>query len=140
MSQIISQQTDFSCGGVVRDTVTQKILLIQVENLSHGIVWTFPKGHPEKGESEHEAALREVREETGWDCKILKHLLDVDYFFTRDHIRTHKTVRWFLMEPKEKVGDFNPGEVKQCDWVSPKEIRLRISYDSDHKILDYLGY
>src|ERR1051325_4813787 len=33
--------------------------------------WTLPKGKLKKGESWHQAALREVKEETGYDAQIL---------------------------------------------------------------------
>lgn len=60
---------EYSAGGlIVRKT---KILMVQVRNLEGHIVWTFPKGHIEKGETEEQTALREVYEETGWKCKIL---------------------------------------------------------------------
>ncbi len=89
---------DFSCGGLVAGT-DGRLLIVEVENLSGARVWTFPKGHPEKGESDETAALREVHEETGWECRIVRPILDVDYFFMNDGVRFHKVVRWFLMEP-----------------------------------------
>src|SRR5688572_16168742 len=95
---------DFSCGGVVLDANKQKLLLVQVENLSGAHVWTFPKGHPEKGESDEQAALREVYEETGWECRINGPLDDISYFFVKDQIRFHKLVRWFTMEAIKETG------------------------------------
>ncbi len=131
---------DFSCGGVVLDQSKNLLLMIQVENLSRSVVWTFPKGHPEKGETETEAALREVLEETGWECRVTKPLMDVDYYFVHDNVKTHKVVRWFLMEPIQKTGEFNPVEVKGCEWVSPSEAKKWISYESDQKLLAQLDY
>ena len=32
--------------------------------------WTFPKGKADPGESDEACALREVREETGFDCRL----------------------------------------------------------------------
>lgn len=135
-----SFRDDFSCGGVVVDPSKNQLLLIRVENLSKAVVWTFPKGHPEKGETDTVAALREVREETGWECRVTKPLMDVDYYFVHNNAKTHKVVRWFLMEPIQKVGDFNPVEIKGCEWVSPAEARKRISYESDQKLLAHLNY
>ena len=112
--------------------------MVQVENLSGAMVWTFPKGHPEKGEGDTAAALREVREETGWECQIERLLMDLDYYYTHNNIKTHKTVRWFLMGPLKKSGDFDPVEIKACEWVSLSEARKRISYESDQKLLEAL--
>jgi 8-oxo-dGTP pyrophosphatase MutT (NUDIX family) len=140
MKKPLQLRNDFSCGGVVLDRSQNKLLLIKVENLSKTVVWTFPKGHPEKGETDIQAALREVVEETGWECRVVESLLDVDYFFVHENVRTHKTVRWFLMEPVKKVGEFNPGEIKGCEWVSPEEAGRLVVYESDHKILKRLGY
>ena len=43
-----------------------KILLREPKGHYGGYVWTFPKGRADEGESAREAALREVREETGY--------------------------------------------------------------------------
>jgi 8-oxo-dGTP pyrophosphatase MutT (NUDIX family) len=129
---------DFSCGGVVWDPAQKQVLLVNVENFSKARVWTFPKGHPEAGETDEAAALREVREETGWNCAIIKKLSDISYFYVRTGVRFHKTVRWFFMKPIEKVGTFAEKEILDAQWFSFDDASARISYDSDKKLLKEL--
>src|SRR5262245_44457529 len=93
---------EFSAGGIVQDG--EKLLMVKVENLEGVQVWTFPKGHIEKGEKAPEAALREVQEETGFRCAIERPFERVQYYFRRNGELTKKTVTWFLMKPVEKVG------------------------------------
>lgn len=138
MTKIIPTQKDFSCGGVVFDANEQKLLLVLVENLAGAQVWTFPKGHPEPGETDEQAALREVKEETGWDCEIERSMMDVDYFYMRKGIRYHKVVRWYLMKPVRKTGTFAEGEILDSQWLTPTEAKKRISYDTDVKLMDHL--
>ena len=132
-------RNDFSCGGVVVDPKDRRMLTVKVVNLSGAHVWTFPKGHPERGESETEAALREVQEETGWRCRLLRPLNDVSYWFVRDGVRYHKTVRWYLMEPMEKVGEPMEGEILDCRWATPQELSQLLTYPTDLKLLEQLG-
>jgi len=58
---------EFSAGGVIIED--GKTLLIRMRNLKGELVWTFPKGHVEAGETPELAALREVTEETGCRCR-----------------------------------------------------------------------
>lgn len=44
-----------------------------------GKIWAFPKGHAKNGETLEQVALREVKEETGYEVEILKRLSDVTY-------------------------------------------------------------
>lgn len=126
---------DFSAGGVVWDPLAKKYLLILVESLVGSRVWTFPKGHPETGETDEQAALREVLEETGWRCEVMKKLIDVHYVYTHDNVTFDKTVRWFLMKSHEEVGSFDPEEVVEVRWVTPAEAQSLISYGSDKELL-----
>lgn len=41
--------------------------------------WSLPKGHVEQGETYQDAALREVSEETGIRCRIIRQLPDMVY-------------------------------------------------------------
>jgi 8-oxo-dGTP pyrophosphatase MutT (NUDIX family) len=134
----IKIKRDFSCGGLVWDANNEQLLLVQVENLSRRKVWTFPKGHPEGHETDEEAALREVREETGWECGIDKPLLDVHYAYLHKNIKVNKTVRWFLMHPKQEVGVFDPKEVLACKWADLDEAKRLVTYESDIKLIKRL--
>ena len=65
--------------------------------------WVLPKGKIEPGETHEEAALREVREETGVKATIGKYLGEIHYTYKEnwDQSRSvHKIVYWYLMKTK----------------------------------------
>ena len=89
-------RSEFSAGGIVQDG--DRLLMVKVENLEGKQTWTFPKGHLEAGETEQQAAIREVEEETGFRCEIVKPFERVEYFFKREGVLIKKQVSWFLIE------------------------------------------
>ena len=124
---------EFSAGGLVFDD-DGRVLLIRARDLRNRPVWTLPKGTLITGETSLDAALREVREETGWRCELVRELEAVTYWFQRDGERVRKTVRWYLMRPLEKVGEHDH-EVDEVAWVSREEALTRLRYDSDRRLL-----
>lgn len=58
--------------------------------------WSFPKGKLEHGETEEQAAVREVEEETGLVCSLVREVATTTY---RDAKGRTKTVRYWLMSP-----------------------------------------
>jgi 8-oxo-dGTP pyrophosphatase MutT (NUDIX family) len=124
---------EFSAGGVVQEE--DKLLLVKVENLEGQIAWTFPKGHIEKGEKAPEAALREVEEETGYRCEIVKPFDKVQYWFKREGNLVKKTVTWYLMTPLKKTGTHDPEEILETRWVTMAEADKLAKYKSDKQIL-----
>jgi len=129
---------EFSAGGVVMNPETKRLLLVRVKNLQGQEVWTFPKGHIEQGERAAEAALREGAEETGWRCNIVSSLKKVQYWFKRDGGLVKKAVTWFLMEPRQQVGERDPQEILEVRWASPEEAEKIVSYKSDFELLKEL--
>jgi 8-oxo-dGTP pyrophosphatase MutT (NUDIX family) len=111
-----------------------RVLLIRARDLRNRAVWTLPKGAPAAGESSAEAALREVREETGYRCDVVHELQPVTYWFQHGGRRVKKTVRWYLMRPLEKVGDHDH-EVDEVLWLPRDEALTRLRYDSDRRLL-----
>ncbi|PYO02647.1 MAG: NUDIX hydrolase [Candidatus Rokuibacteriota bacterium] len=101
-------------------------------------MWTLPKGALAPGEQSADAALREVREETGYRCEIARELDPVTYWFQRSGRRVKKTVQWFLMRPIEKVGEHDH-EVDEVAWAAPSEAMGRLRYDSDRRLVGALA-
>jgi len=124
---------EISAGGVI--LVDRKILLVKVKNLSGKIVWTFPKGHIEKGETITATAKREVLEETGYKCEIIKSLGETKYNFYRDTKIVYKKVEWFLMKPIEKLGKHDD-EIITTRWIRINELTKYLKYKSDLELLE----
>ena len=80
-----------SAGAVVVDAEACLIL-------RRGREWVFPKGHIEQDETPEEAAIREVREESGIEIAIVERIGSTRYEFMnrRGGTRNRKTVEWFL--------------------------------------------
>lgn len=111
-----------------------RVLLIRARDLRNRPVWTLPKGTLAPGETSADAALREVREETGYQCELLRELPPVTYWFQRDGRRIKKTVRWYLMRPVEKVGEHDH-EVDEVLWAERADALARLRYESDRRLV-----
>ena len=123
---------EYSAGGVIVEG--DRVLLVHTKTLRGKPVWTFPKGLIEAGEQSVQAALREVQEETGYQCQIVQELPASTYWFQRGEQRVRKTVRWFLMQPVQKVGEHDT-EIDAVAWVPFTEAERRLSYSSDRRLL-----
>ncbi|HEU5004114.1 MAG TPA: NUDIX hydrolase [Actinomycetota bacterium] len=94
--------------------------------------WSFPKGKLMDGESFEEAALREVREETGLQCELG---LPAGRSSYRDRRDRPKVVRYWLMRPLD--GRFAPNsEVDELRWMPPAEAVEALTYSHDREILE----
>ncbi len=124
---------EFSSGGVVVDD-KHFVLVIKTKNLKNQTVYTFPKGHIEKGETSKQAAIREVEEETGVKPEIIKKIKDVEYWFYKDSQKINKKVTWYLMKPKEIKSNPNI-EVEEVLWYNIKDVENILSYDSDKQLI-----
>jgi len=99
--------------------------------------WTLPKGKLDRGESFEDAALREVWEETGLRCTLGRELGGTEY---RDRKDRPKVVRYWLMEPDDEPGSFEPNdEVDEVRWVALEEAAELLTYDRDREVLDGLS-
>ncbi|MFT6564243.1 MAG: 8-oxo-dGTP pyrophosphatase MutT (NUDIX family), partial [Actinomycetes bacterium] len=99
-------------------------------------MWSLPKGHLEAGETAEQAAIREVQEETGIRGRILAPLGAIDFWFVADGRRIHKTVHHFLLESTGgQISDDDP-EVVEVEWVNLEDIRGRLAYPDERRLLD----
>lgn len=96
--------------------------------------WTLPKGKLEPGESHEQAALREVAEETGLECRLGPEIGSTAYLDRRDR---PKTVRYWAMT--EAGGAFAPHEeVDAACWLPVVDAAGLLTYDRDRTVLDTL--
>lgn len=98
-------------GGVVVGP-DRKVLVREPTNHFDGYVWTWPKGTPDKGETPEHTALREVREVTGIQGRIVSALPGA-YKGTGA-----STSAFYLMVPEGAPGKFRKDETVQVRWVS----------------------
>ena len=98
--------------------------------------WVLPKGTPGAGETLEETAVREVREETGLDVRILRPLGDMTYSFAATGERVHKIVHFFLMEQTGGDPSLHDAEYDEVRWVSVPDARRMLTFDTYREVLD----
>jgi len=96
--------------------------------------WGLPKGKLAEGESDEQAALREVREETSLVCRLGPELPSTTYHDGEGRL---KTVRYWAMTVSggELAGAH---EVDVARWAPLEEARRLLTYPRDVVVLDGL--
>src|SRR5579884_3714243 len=111
-----SHQKDFYAGGVVvRDG--QVVVIVPKRRGAHGDdVLALPKGHLDGDETELEAAVREVREETGVEAEPIEKLGEIEYTYDRAGRRVDKRVAFYLLEYRSgELG--HDHEIAAVHWI-----------------------
>ena len=134
-SERLPVEREFSAGGVVvRDG--ECMVIVPTRRARGGErVLALPKGHPEGGESGADAALREIREETGLEARLVEKLGDVRYWYQREGKRIAKVVSFFLFEHVSGEPGGDPFEVEEARWVSLEEAERDLSYRGEREMV-----
>lgn len=97
--------------------------------------WTLPKGKAKAGESDLDAARREVEEETGLRCEVGPEVARLHF---RDRNHRTKVTRYWLMRPWS--GAFRASdEVDSCDWLAPVAASAKMTRSGERDLLAALG-
>jgi 8-oxo-dGTP diphosphatase len=107
--------------------------------------WSLPKGKAEAGESDEDAAVREVEEETGLRCPLGRELPSTSYVGPDGR---PKVVRYWAMEAgfgdgadgaNGAIGAVAAGraqkEVDELRWLPVGDAEELLSYERDREVL-----
>lgn len=101
--------------------------------------WQLPKGLIDAGESEEQAAVREVREEAGIECQLLEKIETVEYWYFAqnkgERVRYHKFVHFFLLEYAAGDVKDHDREVAEARWISIDEGIEMLAFKSEKDVV-----
>jgi 8-oxo-dGTP diphosphatase len=95
--------------------------------------WSLPKGKLDNGESFKAGALREIKEETGFDTAPLAMVGAIAYETPNGN---GKVVRYWLLRAGDGKFRANP-EVDLIGWFPMKKAWKRLSYSRDREVLEW---
>jgi 8-oxo-dGTP pyrophosphatase MutT (NUDIX family) len=133
----VKTRFEHSAGGVVvrRTNGEVEVVLASRRTRAGDLVWGLPKGVVEEGEKPEEAAVREVREETGLAAEIREPLGDISYWFVWDGERVRKRVSFFLMDAVGGDVANHDHEMEEVRWFPLAEVVGKAAFRSEQDVL-----
>lgn len=122
-----------SCGAIIIHKANEnnyKVLLVKNHN---GRYWSFPKGHVEKGETEEQTAIREIKEETGLDVEIIDSFREVSDYCPFGKIK--KRVVFFMAQTFSTDVKVQKEEIDSFIWVDLFDVHNKCTYDNDLRVI-----
>ncbi len=111
-----------SCGAIIFNE--GKVLVVKQTSGFYG----FPKGHVEIGETEKETAIRETKEETGLDIKIISNKRYTQSYIVKENV--HKDVVFFIAKLENNNEKRQVEEIEEILWIDINEVEKILTYDS----------
>ena len=122
-----------SCGFIVYKRVNNKKFYLVIRGLNGD--FGFPKGHTEPGESEIETAIRELKEETGIEVKIIEGFRRQIEYELRNIPNTIKQSVYFLGECTSDKIICQESEVSEARFFSYEDAIKILSFEKTKSIL-----
>jgi mutator protein MutT len=126
--------TERSAGGVVVRG-EQALVIVPRRRAANGArVLGLPKGHIDPGETPLQAAVREVREETGVEAELVRELGEVRYWYRRDGRSVPKSVVFYLLRYRSGDTEDHDDEVEDVRWMALAEACTALTYEGEREM------
>jgi 8-oxo-dGTP pyrophosphatase MutT (NUDIX family) len=128
------RRTDFSAGGVVVRSGDVVVIVPARRGAQGDKVLGLPKGHLDGDETELQAAIREVREETGVEAEPIARLGEIRYSYDRRGQPVDKRVAFYLLE--YRAGELaHDHEIEQVRWMPLEEAARSLTYEGEREMV-----
>jgi 8-oxo-dGTP pyrophosphatase MutT (NUDIX family) len=127
---------DQSAGGVIYRVDHGRVDVCLIATAG-GKRWQLPKGGIDPGETPEQAAVREVREETGLKGTLLEKIAAIDFWFLEGSpaVRHHKFVTFFLVRYDSGDTTDHDDEVDDARWFELKLAISQATFANERQIL-----
>src|SRR3990172_5750932 len=128
---------EVSAGGVVYRPADEGVeVALAARRTRRGeLAWGLAKGAIEPGESDEDAAHREVLEETGLEAEIEADLGEIRYFYVWDGVRVRKRVHFFLMRLSGGDISRHDAEMEEIRWFPVRTAIKRAAYRGERDVI-----
>jgi 8-oxo-dGTP pyrophosphatase MutT (NUDIX family) len=126
---------EVSSGGIVVRKSENKIQVLLVRRNED---WQLPKGLAESNEKFEETALREVREETGINAKLMKKIGKINYWYRKEDKLIYKVVHFFLMESVGGNIEEHNHEMDEVKWFPIDKACEIVSFKNERDLIELL--
>ncbi|HKE54257.1 MAG TPA: NUDIX hydrolase [Actinomycetota bacterium] len=133
----MESRSEVSAGGVVYRREDDAIdLALAARRTRRGqLAWGLAKGAIELGESDEQAAVREVLEETGLRAAVEADLGDIRYFYVWEGVRVRKRVHFFLMRATGGDVADHDSEMEDVRWFPLRTAIKRAAYKGERDVI-----
>ena len=134
----MESRNEVSAGGVVyrREDEGIEMALAARRTRRGELAWGLAKGAIEPGESEEQAAVREVLEETGLEVDVEADLGDIRYFYVWEGVRVRKRVHFFLMRMTGGDVAHHDTEMEDVRWFPLRSAAKRAAYKGEREVIE----
>ena len=84
--------------------------------------WEFPGGKIQKGESQEEALIREIKEELNADIDVVDYLTTVSYEYPKFNLIMHTYICSLVNDPKFVYHNEKEFEHENMVWLEPSDL------------------
>lgn len=132
----MTSKTATSAGAFILREIGGQLKIALAHRQREDKAWVLPKGHVEPGETLEQAALREIREESGLlNVQLLTYLGSLRRASPRDGANAQKTVHYYLAYalPCDQAELPTEEGFAEVGWFSPEEMLALLPYEQERE-------